>query len=115
MYRCIVCYSFLAFLSACGGGSSSNGGMNEELRGERADSCISERGVDNADMTSTTDYINSCNYDVNVRDFPNLPVILVTANSTVTVPGVQVFVGACRAPSFPVEGGTIDSYLCSIL
>lgn len=115
MYKYIVYYFTVVFLSACGGGSSSNGSMIEQLRGEKADNCLTEQVIDSASQSSSTDYINSCNYDINVRDFPNLPVISVPANSTVTVPGVQVFVGACRAPSFPEEGGTIDSYLCSVL
>lgn len=115
MQKYILCSLFFGILSACGGGSSSNGGMNEGQRGEKAENCITEQVVEDANMVSSTNYINSCNYDVNIRDFPNLPVILVAANTTMTVPGVQVFVGACRAPSFPEEGGSIDSYLCSIL
>jgi len=115
MHKYLAGCFFFVFLSACGGGSSSNGGMSEQARGERADNCITEQVIEDANQTSTTDYINSCNYDVNVRDFPNLPVILVPANSSVTVPGVQVFVGACRAPSFPEEGGTINSYMCSVI
>lgn len=115
MHKCIVYYLFLGLLTACGG-SSSDGGMDgHQQRGERADECITEQVIEDANQTSTTSYINSCNFDVNVRDFPNLPVILVAANSTVTVPGVQVFVGACRAPSFPEEGGTINSFLCSFI
>ena len=115
MHKSVVCYLFLGMLSACGGGSSNDGGMTEALRGERATECITEVVSDGSDANSTTDYINNCNFDVNVRDFPNLPVILVPANSTVSVEGVQVFVGACRAPSFPEGGGTIDSFECSVL